>query len=52
MLKARDKRKVDQQKIKLPYYLQKPEDLVGKNVSHKCLENGNVMWFLGDVIGI
>jgi hypothetical protein len=21
-------------------------------VSHKCLENGNEMWFLGDVIGI
>ncbi|XP_060585907.1 uncharacterized protein LOC132741695 [Ruditapes philippinarum] len=52
MLKARDKRKVDQQKTKLPHYLQKPEDLVGKRVSHKCLENGNEMWFLGDVIGI
>jgi hypothetical protein len=30
MLKARDKRKVDQEKTKLPHYLQKPEDLVGK----------------------
>jgi hypothetical protein len=39
MLKARDKRKIDQQKTKLPHYLQKPEDFVGKKVSHKCLES-------------
>ncbi|VDI41863.1 Hypothetical predicted protein [Mytilus galloprovincialis] len=45
-------RQIKQQKESLPYYVEKPKDLVGKIISQKCSENNTIQWFDAQVISI
>lgn len=38
-------RQIKQQKMFLPKYLNNPDDLIGRKISHKCFENNIVQWF-------
>lgn len=38
-------RQIKQQKTFLPKYLNNPDDLIGRKISHKCFENNIVQWF-------
>jgi hypothetical protein len=38
-------RQIKQQKTFLPKYLNNPDDLIGRIISHKCFENNIVQWF-------
>jgi len=52
LFKAREKRKLDQQKKTLPEYIENPNKLVGRNIQHKCVENGSEMWFNAKVLSV
>jgi hypothetical protein len=38
-------RQIKQQQTFLPKYLNNPDDLIGRKISHKCFENNIVQWF-------
>uniref|UniRef100_A0A2C9KLX8 Uncharacterized protein n=1 Tax=Biomphalaria glabrata TaxID=6526 RepID=A0A2C9KLX8_BIOGL len=48
----REKRRVAQQRDKLPIYITDPSLLVGKIVEHQTVQDNNTCWWRGEVVGI